>query len=43
MIDTTPGKENIASMAVLYQQYSPTIFSYLLRNVRSEEDAEDIR
>ncbi|GHO69082.1 RNA polymerase sigma factor [Ktedonobacter sp. SOSP1-52] len=28
--------------AEFYQQYAPTIFAYLLRNVASREDAEDL-
>lgn len=41
-IDALPGEANVASMAVLYQHYSPALFAYLLRNTRSQEDAEDI-
>lgn len=29
-------------MAVLYQQYAPTIYAYLQRRVPGEEDAEDL-
>ena len=41
-IDTEPIEPDIVSMAALYQQYAPAIFTYLLRHISSEEDAEDI-
>ena len=38
----TPAPPDMAEMAELYQQYAPAIFSYLIRQVPDEEDAEDL-
>lgn len=40
--DKTFASPEMAGMAVLYRQYAPAIYAYLMRRVPNEEDAEDL-